>query len=117
MRHSRSSWPTGRTQTSDQHAGAFDRGPAIVLTDGGQASNTDADPAEPLPTLMTPAQVADTFGRSSATIHRWLARGHLSPIRVGRSVFIAQEEVRALIRQQLVARIEGPDRARRETTP
>ena len=50
-----------------------------------------------LPRLMTVKAVAAAFGRSERTINRWIARGLLDPVRVGRSVFLRADDVMDLI--------------------
>lgn len=49
------------------------------------------------PTLMSVQDVCRLFHRTDRTIRNWIKRGHLHPVRVGRSVFFRRSEVDALI--------------------
>ena len=70
-------------------------------TRGGAATATIPDedaPASPLrPKLLTAAEVAAIFRRSERALRDWVRRGHLVPVRVGRSLYFREEEVRALL--------------------
>lgn len=57
----------------------------------------DRSPAAPLPKLLTAAEVAAVFRRSERALRDWMRRGYLAPLRVGRSLYFREEEVRALL--------------------
>ena len=50
-----------------------------------------------LPELITVLDVASVFGRSERTVRRWIAKGSLPALTVGRSLFVRSEDVRGLI--------------------
>lgn len=50
-----------------------------------------------MPKLLTAAEVAAVFRRSERALRDWVRRGYLVPVRVGRSLFFHEEEVRALL--------------------
>ncbi|WP_145145253.1 helix-turn-helix domain-containing protein, partial [Roseomonas gilardii] len=59
-------------------------------------------PASPLrPKLLTAAEVAAVFRRSERALRDWVRRGYLVPVRVGRSLYFREEEVRALLSGQM----------------
>ena len=68
---------------------------------------------EPLPRLLSTAEVAVIFNRSERAIRSWIRRGYLEPTRVGRSVFFRESDVRKLIAGDLHRRIL--DSAQRRT--
>ena len=57
----------------------------------------DRSPAAPLPKLLTAAEVAAVFRRSERALRDWVRRGYLAPLRVGRSLYFHEGEVRALL--------------------
>ena len=62
------------------------------------APETPDPPARHPPVLRSIAQTATLFDRSTRTIRHWIADGHLRVIRVGRAVFINQDEINRLLR-------------------
>jgi len=80
-----------------------------------EASSADtpasATETEPLPGLLSTAEIAERFGRSPRTMRRWVERGYLVPVRVGGAVFFRVEDVRELIVERLVASISKPNAA------
>ena len=73
---------------------------------------TDCEPDEKLgavlaviPQVISIADVAVIFGCSQRTIHRWIGRGTLDPVRIGRSIFIRVEDVQVLISGHMTDRI------------
>ena len=52
---------------------------------------------EPMPRLHAVSDVAEMFGRAPRTIRNWIARGLLTPIKVGNAVFIPQDQIDALL--------------------
>lgn len=58
-----------------------------------------------IPQLVSVADVAIIFGCSIRTIHRWIARGLLDPVRVDRSVFIRVDDVLAIVSGRITDRI------------
>jgi excisionase family DNA binding protein len=68
----------------------------MASSDGGLPRPKD-NSATALPTLLTIADVGRMFGRDDRTIRRWIQKGLLPAVRVGRSAFISSDEVRALI--------------------
>ena len=63
----------------------------------------------PTQQMLSTAEVAELFGRSSRTIRDWMARGLLRPVRVGRSVFIPKAQVEALLSGSPAATGHEPD--------
>jgi predicted DNA-binding transcriptional regulator AlpA len=55
----------------------------------------------PLPRLLSVANVAAIFGRSTRTIRSWIRQGYLQPVRIGRVVFFREGDIRALITGRL----------------
>ena len=60
-------------------------------------SAPDRSPGSSLPKLLTAAEVAAVFRRSERALRDWMRRGYLAPLRVGRSLYFREEEVRALL--------------------
>ena len=60
-------------------------------------SDSPADQPPSMPTLLTPKQVAEIFGRSERTLRNWVRAGHLRPARVGRAVFFREADIVALL--------------------
>ena len=58
---------------------------------------SDRSPTASLPKLLTAAEVAAMFRRSERALRDWVRRGYLVPVRVGRSIYFREEEVRALL--------------------
>lgn len=54
---------------------------------------------EQMPRLHAVSDVAEMFGRAPRTIRSWIARGLLTPIKVGNAVFIPQDQIDALLMQ------------------
>jgi hypothetical protein len=50
-----------------------------------------------LPRMLSIAKVGEIFGRAPRTIRDWIERGHLSPVKVGNSVFIPWAQIDALL--------------------
>lgn len=94
-----------------------DAGAEDLVNDGSATGLASADtPAvaaetEPLPALLSTAEIGERFGRSARTIRRWVRRGYLVPVRVGGAVFFRAEDVRQLIVERLVASISKPNAA------
>ena len=78
--------------------------------DGWQCAEAEFDAefeCEPagLPSLMSVTEVSAVFDRRERTIRRWISRGLLQPVRVGRSVFIRVDDVRDIISCRITERI------------
>ena len=56
-----------------------------------------ADHTALLPRLYTVREAASFFGRSDRTLRTWVQRGHLHPVRIGRSVFFTEPELLRVI--------------------
>lgn len=56
---------------------------------------------EPIEPLLSNEDICTIFGRGDRTIRRWIAAGHLRPIRVGGAVFYHPADVRTLIARRL----------------
>jgi hypothetical protein len=69
--------------------------------------------------LLSAAEVAAIFRRSERAIRAWTQRGYLRPVRVGRSLFFREDDVRELIADQLCRGIlaDAPDHAERVAPP
>jgi hypothetical protein len=63
---------------------------------GPQSNAATTTPAS-TPVLRSIGETAAVFRRTPRTIHNWIVRGQLRVIRVGRSVFIAQEEINKVL--------------------
>jgi excisionase family DNA binding protein len=59
------------------------------------------DTSTAIQTLVTIAEAGRLFGRDNRTIRRWLQKGLLPAVRIGRSAFIPADEVSALISEAL----------------
>ena len=57
--------------------------------------------AEGIEPLLEIADLQRIFHRSDRTFRRWIAAGHLTPIRVGGAMFFHPADVRALIAKRL----------------
>lgn len=55
----------------------------------------DTSPA--MPVLLSAAEVARIFNRSARAIRDWDRRGHLRPVRIGRSKFYRADDIAALL--------------------
>ncbi len=85
----------------------YDTIPLWQPVDDAASEQTDAAVPSPpsnasrsgdaLPDLMAVADAASVFGRSERTMRRWIARGWLPALSVGRSLFIRSDDVRKLI--------------------
>jgi len=53
--------------------------------------------SEQTPRLHAVFDMAEMFGRAPRTIRSWIARGLLTPIKVGNAVFIPQNQIDALL--------------------
>jgi hypothetical protein len=53
--------------------------------------------SEPLPRLLSAAEVAVIFNRSARTIRAWTHAGYLRPVRIGRAVFYRADDIAALL--------------------
>jgi len=73
------------------------------LEQGSPPPTADRTPdvAGPLPTLLSAAEVGALFRRGERALRDWVRRGHLTPVRVGRSLFFREDDVRALIAGRL----------------
>lgn len=58
-------------------------------------------PAASFTPLLSTEDVCALFGRTARSIRRWVAKGHLSTIRVGGAMFFEPEDIRALIATRL----------------
>jgi len=66
---------------------------------GGAPSSPQSGPD--IPILLSTAEVAVRFNRSDRTIRRWVRQGHLTPVRVGGSLYFRADEVRRLAGAEL----------------
>ena len=62
---------------------------------------------EPLPVLLSVPDVCRLFRRSERAIRDWVRRGHLTPVRIGRSVFFREDDLRAVIAGRLCDALRG----------
>ena len=69
------------------------------VTDSAEVSG------EPLPQLLSTADVTAVFKRSDRTIRNWVRQGHLQPVRVGGAVFFREGDIRALLTGHLCRRV------------
>lgn len=72
-------------------------------------SQATAKETDPLPALLSTAEIAEQFGRSPRTMRRWIRCGYLVPVRVGGAVFFRVEDLRQLIVERLIASISKPN--------
>ncbi len=76
------------------------------MSDRVSDSAPDTGP-DTLPQLLKIADVAAIFGRDPRTVRRWIARGLLVPVCMGRSRFIRANDVRDIISGEITDRILG----------
>ena len=62
---------------------------------------------EPLPRLLSAAAVARIFNRSERAIRNWTQRGYLRPVRIGRSLFFRETDIRRLVAGQLSRNVQA----------
>ena len=67
----------------------------------GAASERGEGSSQPLPRLLSANEVAAVFNCSERTIRNWIQRGYLRPVRVGRSLFFLEADIRELIARRL----------------
>ncbi|WP_408735336.1 helix-turn-helix domain-containing protein [Acidiphilium sp. JA12-A1] len=65
----------------------------------GAPASTDA--VEVISPLVETADLARIFRRSDRTIRRWIAAGHLKPIKIGGAVFFHPADVQALLARHM----------------
>lgn len=65
------------------------------------AGATGTDAPETIEPLLETVDLQAIFPRSDRTLRRWIAAGHLKPIRIGGAVFYHPADVRALIAKRL----------------
>ena len=66
--------------------------------DGPEATGAATVMAKPEPThFYSTAEVAEMFGRQPRTVRHWIARGLLKCTKVGKAVFISEQEIDALV--------------------
>lgn len=58
-------------------------------------------PEAVIPTMLTTAEIEAIFKRSNRTIRRWVSRGHLVPVHIGRSLFFRADDVMRLVSGRL----------------
>jgi stage V sporulation protein SpoVS len=69
------------------------------MHDGTERQNA---PTSTIPEMLSMAEVQAIFGgRSSRTIRRWIKRGYLTPVRVGRSLFFRPDDIRRAVSDEL----------------
>ena len=69
---------------------------ATDIPDDGQPQT-----AEGIEPLLGIDDLCATFGRGDRTLRRWIAAGHLKPVRIGGAVFFHPADIRALIALRL----------------
>ena len=90
------------TLTSDAFAGKIYDAKPESAPDGAMSSEAPATAmAENIEPLLATADLQRIFPRSDRTFRRWIAAGHLTPIRVGGAMFFHPADVRALIAKRL----------------
>ena len=73
-----------------------------------------ADPTvEPLPHLLSVAEVCAIFRRSERTLRDWADRGLLKRVEIGGAVFFRQDDIRALLESRVRGAVLGPAQRRR----
>lgn len=77
------------------------------LADDDRDTQAGMVPRSAIPHLLSRADVAAIFGRSSRTISRWERRGYLTSVRIGPARFFRSEDIRRLIFGQLEAVVAG----------
>ena len=75
--------------------------------DGAEAAG------EPLPHLLSVAEVCAIFRRSERTLRDWADRGLLKRVEIGGAVFFRQDDIRALLESRVRGAVFGPARRRR----
>ena len=95
-----------RAHHSIQHDGVAASGSQSHATDEGCSGTAGISP---LPVLLRPDEVADVFGVTPKTIHRWTRAGALASIKVGGSVRYVANDVRSLIRSKLAVALSKRD--------
>ena len=68
---------------------------ADLPNDGGGQTFETIEP------LLSIEDLRTAFGRSDRTLRRWIAVGHLKPIRIGGAVFFHPADIHALIAGRL----------------
>ncbi len=88
--------PTGKLSLAVQPSGM------------NNAASPPEDDTEPQNTLvpdsfklLSPGEVQEVFNRSDRTIRRWVERGLLMPVRMGRSLFFRHKDIERIILDQL----------------
>ena len=58
-------------------------------------------PGAPRERLLSVGEVGEVFGRTPRSLSRWIKAGHLTPVRIGRSVFFRATDIQELITGRL----------------
>jgi excisionase family DNA binding protein len=90
--------------------------PGSFATQSVASLETASQRPEPIPEFAAVGDIATLFGRSERTIRRWIGRGHLPALRVGRSIFIRGDDVAVLIADGIEATALRSVRSRQSPT-
>ncbi|GEM_PF-5253084 len=108
--------PTDRSTHTPGPNVELERGPVGAQNEDGfqdtikepiddEPPGASADQTSALPRLYTVQEAASFFARTARTLRTWVGRGHLHPVRIGRSVFVTEAELLRVIN----AGAEPPD--------
>ena len=67
---------------------------------------------EPLPRLLTVAEVCTILRRTDRTLREWVSRGYLISVEIGGAVFFREDAIRALVEGRVRDAVLSPARRR-----
>ncbi len=60
-----------------------------------------------IPPMLSATEILTIFNRSARTLARWVAAGHLTPVRIGHARFFPADDIRRLVDRKLDKRIHN----------
>lgn len=58
-----------------------------------------------IPAMLSASEILTIFNRSARTLARWVAAGHLTPVRIGHARFFPTDDIHRLVGRKVDRRI------------